>query len=366
MSPITLIKYDQVELSKSPNYLVQGLIPRTGISVLWGPPKSGKTFWLFDLMTHVASNREYRGHKINGGPVVYCCFEGVEGYGARIAAIRQHGPQDGLGTSLYLMSARLDFAGDYPQIIDAVKQTLMPPLSELARQIAADVNGGKSGPDNRRPAAIVLDTLNRSFSGSESNDADMAAYIHAADALRAAFSCAVIIVHHCGHSATRPRGHSSLTGAVDAQLSVKRSADDKVIVEVEWMRDGPEGERIISRLKPVEVGADSEGDPITSCIVVPADADEAPTIAPLSSAKVKLTLEALDAAAGPDGWAEPAAWRDEMHKRGVLGKANNQRVAFKRIKDKLVEADQISESDGMVRRAAVPSQPLRVVSGLAA
>jgi hypothetical protein len=190
----------------------------------------------------------------------------------------------------------------------------------------------------------------------------MAAYIRAADALRAEFACAVIIVHHSGHSAKRPRGHSSLTGAVDAQLSVKRSPDDHVIVEVEWMRDGPEGERIVSRLKPVEVGTDQEGDPITSCIVVPADADDAPaTSAPVSSAKVKLALEALDAAAGPDGWAEPATWRDEMRERGVINRnAANPRNAFKRVKDKLLETGQIIEQAGLVRRAA--SQRLRLVS----
>jgi len=34
--------------------------------------------------------------------------------------------------------------------------------------------------------------------------------------IRNAFGCAVIVVHHCGIDATRPRGHTSLAGAVDA------------------------------------------------------------------------------------------------------------------------------------------------------
>ena len=88
----------------------------------------------------------------------------------------------------------------------------------------------------------MLDTLNRSLSGSEFSDADMAAYIRAADVVKDEFSSSVIIVHHSGHDTSRPRGHSSLTGAVDAQLAVKRHAD-KMTVEVEWMRDGPEGAR---------------------------------------------------------------------------------------------------------------------------
>ena len=75
------------------------------------------------------------------------------------------------------------------------------------------------------PVAVVLDTLNRSLPGSESSDQDMAAYIKAADAVREAFNCAVIVVHHCGIDTSRPRGHTSLTGAVDAQLAVKRDAE---------------------------------------------------------------------------------------------------------------------------------------------
>ena len=71
------------------------------------------------------------------------------------------------------------------------------------------------------PVAVVLDTLNRSLNGSESSDEDMSAYVRAADAIRETFDCAVLIVHHCGIK-LRPRGHTSLTGAADAQLAVKR------------------------------------------------------------------------------------------------------------------------------------------------
>ena len=76
----------------------------------------------------------------------------------------------------------------------------------------------------------MLDTLNRSLAGSESDDKDMAAYIKAADAIREAFGCVVVVVHHCGVQETRPRGHTSLTGAVDAQLAVKRDAAGSVVV----------------------------------------------------------------------------------------------------------------------------------------
>jgi len=111
------------------------------------------------------------------------------------------------------------------------------------------------------PVAVTLDTLNRSIGGPE-NDEFMTAYVNAADAIRAAFDCAVIIVHHCGVEGTRPRGHSSLTGAVEAQLAVTRDAAGNVVDTVEYMKDGPEGATVVSHLEAVEVGNDEDGEPI--------------------------------------------------------------------------------------------------------
>ena len=99
----------------------------------------------------------------------------------------------------------------------------------------------------------------------------MTAYIRAADAIRDAFGCAVVIVHHCGIDANRPRGHTALAGAVDAQLSVKRDAADNTVVTVERMKDGPEGDTVTSALQTVDVGTDEDGDAITSCVIVPAE-----------------------------------------------------------------------------------------------
>src|SRR4029453_12136888 len=74
-----------------------------------------------------------------------------------------------------------------------------------------------------------------------------------------------------GSKETRPRGHTSLTGAADAQLSVKRDGQGTILVEVECAKDGPQGDLVASRLENVVVGTDEDGEDITSCIVVTAD-----------------------------------------------------------------------------------------------
>jgi hypothetical protein len=66
------------------------------------------------------------------------------------------------------------------------------------------------------------------------------------------------------------RGHSSLVAALDAELSVKRQADNSIVAKVERLKDGQEGDEIVSKLESVAVGTDEDGDEISSCIVVPA------------------------------------------------------------------------------------------------
>ena len=136
-------------------------------------------------------------------------------------------------------------------------------ISAVREQLAGEV-----------PRMIVLDTLNKSLVGSESKDVDMAAYIVAAEALRDAFDCVVIIIHHCGYDETHPRGHTSLTGAVDAEFEVVREGM-LVTVKNVTMRDGPEGFEIRSHAEVVEVGEDINGKALTSLVITPTDAPAA-------------------------------------------------------------------------------------------
>jgi hypothetical protein len=272
-----LIPFDRLQPLTKPAYLVKDIIPRTGIVVVWGPPKCGKSFWMTTTMLYVALGWEYRGHKVVQGAVVYCAFEGQEGYGQRAEAFRQrHLPEDADLVPFYLVAAQMNLVKDHAALIEAIKLQL----------------GGTI------PVAVVLDTLNRSLHGSESEDKDMGAYIQAATAVREAFNCAVIIIHHCGVAGERPRGHTSLTGAADAQIAVKRDSAGYVIATVEWMKDGPEGTTIASKLEQVEVGVDDDGDKITSCVVVPVEDRPAETATRKSTKSGRIFhdafIEALD------------------------------------------------------------------------
>jgi hypothetical protein len=336
-----LRRFDELKIGTERTYLVKGLIPRTGLVVVWGPPKCGKSFWTFDLVLHVALGREYRGRRVQQGPVVYCAFEGGGGYSARAEAFRQRNlPEGHEPFDFFLLDAQIDLVKDQPDIVAAIRA------------------------QNAGPACVVLDTLNRSLNGSESNDKDMAQYIRAADAIREAFDCVVIIVHHCGVDDTRPRGHTSLTGAVDAQLAVRRDTAKNVIVTVEWMKDGPEGDVIASQLERVEIGTDIDGDQILSCVVVPIEG-ELPRLAPKRklSDRQQLALEALTETAlrtgtpSPPEWQLPSGlqivkadeWREELMRRSVIDRHGaNPRQDFKRLREALAARKLIGNRDDFV------------------
>lgn len=247
---LQLIPWNKIRLGSGPRYLVKGLVPMGGLVVIYGPPKSGKTFWLFDLLMHVVLGWEYRGRRTQKGGIVYCLFEGQAHFAARAEAFRQqHLAEHTDDVPFYLMSTRIALVKDHRALIDTIRKS----------------SNGSS------PKVVVLDTLNRSFTGSESSDEAMTAYISACDAIREALDCVVIIVHHSGLESGRYRGHTALLGAVDAQISVERDAVDNVVATVEYMKDGPDGVKITSRLESVEVDTDEDGAPVTSCIITPID-----------------------------------------------------------------------------------------------
>jgi hypothetical protein len=311
-----LVAFDDVVMSTTSFYLVKNLIPRAGLVIVWGAPKCGKSFWTFDMLMHVALGWPYRGLRVKAGPVVYCALEGVNGFKNRIAAFRITHPES-KGAQLSLMFTPLDLIRDHKVLIASVRAQL---------------------PEGVSPFAVAIDTLNRSLVGSESSDEDMTAYVRAADGIRDAFDCVVIIVHHCGHNGDRPRGHSSLLGADDILIAVKRDATDNIVATIENAKDAATGLEIVSRLVLVDLGRDEDGDMITSCVIEPvgsavfkAAAKDAPRGAAKSEIDV-LKIAMLDAydrladgvptTVGFDGASVRKVpvekLRDELKTRGLL------------------------------------------------
>jgi hypothetical protein len=243
----TLKRFAEIKLSTARNYLIKGLLPRSGLAVIWGQPKCGKSFIAFDMAMHIAVGRDYRGRRVQRGVVVYCALEGGGGFAARVEAWRKCKltENDPRHIPFCLLDVPLDLIAECVALVASIRT-----------QVA-------------QPSVVFIDTLNRALVGDENSSADMGDLVRAAGAISAAFGCLVVLIHHCGVAGNRPRGHTSLEGADDAQIAVARNKDGVITVTIEHMKDSEIGPPFACKLEQVKLGKDDDGDLMTSCIVLP-------------------------------------------------------------------------------------------------
>lgn len=228
-----------------PSWLVRGLLPARGLGVVYGAPGSGKSFLVLDLAAAIARGIPWAGQRVKRGAVVYVGLEG----------------QIGLRVSAYLRDRELkaaDVAG--LQVIERQGLNLLQDERADVGRLIADIQGADLGP----VAMVVVDTLNRAMPGGNENASeDMGRAIRCAGEVSAALDCLCVFVHHSGKDAGKgARGHSSLLGAADAELEVRRGDNGEArFLEATKVKDGEDGARFAFRLKVVDLGATREHDP---------------------------------------------------------------------------------------------------------
>lgn len=264
-----------------PGYLVKGLIPSSGLHVLYGAPGLGKSFLALDLALHVAAGKKWAGRKVNpeGSGVVYVAAEGSRAFRRRIqVAMKERGINDKASFLLVTKAPNL-----------AERQKLDAFVDEIQEQCAAR---------KITPRLIILDTLARSTLGlDESSSRDMGLFVENAAKLSLAFDEAVIMpVHHTGKDVERGmRGSSALNGAADAVWQLR--LDDRGLnFYVEKMKDGPSGFTVRFSLHQVSCGLDRDNEEITTQVVAfPQDpvSKEAPPIKAKRTTSVDAALALL-------------------------------------------------------------------------
>lgn len=176
----------------------------------------------------------------------------------------------------------------------------------------------------------------------------------------------MIVIHHCGTDSARPRGHTSLTGAADVQIAVKRDSTGNIVAEVEYAKDMPEGSVIASRLEVVELGVDQDGDQLTSCVVLPVEDGAVPSGKPRSARipkSAQTALRALKEAIEAFGEAAPASnhiptkvrvttfdrWREYAYRMGIsTGEDRARQKAFKNASAYLIDSGDVAVWDSHV------------------
>ena len=244
--PFTLMSIPAALLKPSIGWLVKGLLPSRGLGAIYGASGSGKTFLVLDLLMSICLGQNWFFYKIKKKQtVIYLALEGGAGIKDRINAYLIHNKIPA-PENFFLIIDQFDIRSESAELIEAILRV--------------------------NPAIVVIDTLNQSAAGADENsNVDMSLIVSKGQEIANAIDGLTLFVHHSGKDTSRGlRGHSSLNASLDIAIEVKSSPLAKSF-RITKSKDGACGSDQGFSLQIIELGIDSDGDAIDSCVVLAED-----------------------------------------------------------------------------------------------
>jgi AAA domain len=329
--------------------LVEGLLHSAALSVLFGPSGCGKTFFALDLAAHIALGWPWRGRSVLQGAVVYVAAEGGYGIHERLEAFKCHHGIDLDDFPFYVIPEPIDLCNS-----DADVDLL---LWQLKSEI----------PKGQLIHFMVVDTVSRALAGGNENSPDhMGGLVRRCDKARTATGAHLMLAHHTGKDTSQgARGHSLLRAAVDTEIEMTWDKEaESGLAKVTKQRDSRTEGRFAFRLEQYDVDFPANGKPVTSCVVVPTEAEHTHTSQePDLPTAARKSLAALAKAIEDNGQSAPAlegipegqrtvtkqCWREYAYKAEISTKGQRAKEqAFKRAMECLMEAGRIGRRDDLV------------------
>jgi len=208
--------YTTEDLMRLPpqRWLIKGLLPEMGQSLLFGPPGEGKSFVGLDWALCVSTGKSWLGrYAVRQGQVVYIAAEGGRGIKKRVAAWMAHHQVEALPDIHFVLDA-VDIRED-----GAVEQLLEMLDTKVVGESEPFLLDGEWVDGAAPLALVVVDTLSRSFGGEEENDSGaMSSFVEKLEFFSKSRGAAVLTIHHTNATGARERGHTSLKGAMEASF----------------------------------------------------------------------------------------------------------------------------------------------------
>jgi len=251
--PKVELQYGSTGYDKEQSFVIKGLIPECSFASIYGPSGSFKSFLALDWACHIATGKDWDGHKVRQGAVLYVAGEGGFGVTQRIKA-----------WELHHQVATLDNLARLPVPVFPADSDNVRGVLEYCQEIKA-----KTG---HAVKLVILDTLARCYGGNDENSSrDMGAFIKGCDTIKQLTGATVLVVHHSGKNAENgARGSSSLPAALDVEYRVKRDSEDQyaLVLTCSKMKDSDQPEAKAYDLSSVHIRTDSDGDDVNSLCVI--------------------------------------------------------------------------------------------------
>ncbi len=247
-SKFFLEAFEAIQFEADEEWLVKRVLPRQGVAVVYGKSQSFKSFITSDLAWTIAAGWDWAGVRSMQAPVVYIAAEGARGLRKRKEGWTRTHSDIPAPLPFRLVSAAPNLGGengDLPELIASIE------AAHLA------------------PGLIIIDTLAQTIGSGDENGSGMVQYISNAQALASKFAALVVIVHHVGlGDDQRLRGHSSLHGAVDAQLLCERAKGTlSATMKLQKLKDEDSERTFDVSLSRVVIGHDEDGDEVSTLVV---------------------------------------------------------------------------------------------------
>ena len=271
--------YTTQELLQLPSqsWLIRGLIPETGLALLFGPPGEGKSFVAIDWALSVATGQSWLGqYETKPGHVVYIAAEGGQGIKKRVAAwMSAHGVEDVPNITWYLDTLDIraeNMVEDFMASLHA-RFPIEHVVCEDGEYVEVEVS----------VKLIVLDTLSRNFGGEDENTSTaMSQFIESLEDFCRIHGATVLILHHTNAIGARERGHSALKGAVEASFlcSAEKAQGMMTTITLENNKQKDDKDEEAIYITPIRIPLpmlpkDEEGAVLTSLVLTRNTPEEA-------------------------------------------------------------------------------------------
>jgi RecA-family ATPase len=343
-----LVAASELTLKPKPiNWLIRDLIEQESISLLYGPPASGKSLFALDWAFCCAAGLDWEGRSTHRSGVVIIAGEGFAGYARRLKALEsKYGIKAPGNLLLSKQSAQLQDPGSCDDVVKAIQ---------------------RSGIE---VCLVIIDTLNRNIDADENSSRDIAAFVSNLDHFFKPLGAAILVVHHSGHNESgRSRGSSAIRAAMDGEYCVSKD-ESAITLTCTKSKDFEVPKPLYFALKQVSLDwVDDENKPLTSVYLEHAGESVKKQKKPKLTAREDQILQSLTDALNAHGIEPPAEirqkfggfgsgtfskvvklddWRTSAYKAISDDPATN-RQALKRFRDKFL-GSLIMEHAGFVWR----------------